>query len=263
MGADLTSDLALITLSAPGVALGLRLAQALGPAGRYAHRDVAAPGWEPFDRVAALTGELFGRCRRLVYIMPTGVVVRALAGCPQHKLTDPAVVVLDVKGRWAISLLSGHEGGANALAHACAAAICAEPIVTTSTQALKDLVVGVGCRRGASAASIREAVTRALAACGGSLDRVRLLASADLKRDEPGLLAAAAGLDLPLRFLASEELRRLRLDRPESTVARRHLDLPGVAEPAAMLAGRRTRLLQPRIIWNGVTAAVAQEEDPT
>ena len=106
-------------------------------------------------------------------------------------------------------------------------------------------------------------MTRALADCGGSLDRVRLLASVDLKRDEPGLLAAAAGLDLPLRFLASEELRRLRLDRPESAVARRHLDLPGVAEPAAMLAGRRTRLLQPRITWNGVTAAVAQEEDPS
>jgi cobalt-precorrin 5A hydrolase len=190
------------------------------------------------------------------------VVVRALAAEVVHKLEDPAVVVTDVKGRWAISLLSGHEGGANALAHACAAVLCAEPIVTTTTEAARDLVVGIGCRRGASPGAIREALEEALATCGGSLDRVRLLASVDLKRDEAGLLEAARELGLPLRFLASQELRRLKLDLPESGAARRHLDLPGVAEPAALLAGRRTRLIQCRITRNGVTAAVALEEDP-
>ena len=47
----------------------------------------------------------------LVYIAPCGVVVRAIAPFLEHKTKDPAVVVVDVGGRWAVSLLSGHEGG--------------------------------------------------------------------------------------------------------------------------------------------------------
>ena len=57
----------------------------------------------------------FGRYDSLVCIMATGIVVRILAPLIVHKTSDPAVVVLDQKGKYAISLLSGHLGGANDL----------------------------------------------------------------------------------------------------------------------------------------------------
>src|SRR5260363_306911 len=51
----------------------------------------------------------------LVLVMATGIAVRLLDGLPRNKHSDPAVVVLDEAARYAISLLAGHEGGANRL----------------------------------------------------------------------------------------------------------------------------------------------------
>ncbi len=160
-----------------------------------------------FQHVAELTREIFPQFQRLVYIAPVGLVVRAVAPCLQHKTTDPGVVVVDVGGRWAVSLVGGHEGGANDLALAVANALGAEPVVTTSTEAAKDLIVGIGCRRGTAAETIVAAVQAALAAAGCPLDRVRLLATAELKADEAGLREAARRLHVPLRWIADEEIR--------------------------------------------------------
>ncbi len=65
--------------------------------------------------------------------MATGIVVRAIAGVVKDKFTDPAVVVVDEKGKFAISLLSGHVGGANRLALKVASIIGAQPVITTAT----------------------------------------------------------------------------------------------------------------------------------
>ena len=138
-----------------------------------------------FDRLAELTHEIFPVYQGLVYIAPTGAVVRAIAPCLRHKTVDPAVVAVDVGGRWAVSLLSGHEGGANELAMAVANILGAEPVISTTTEAVKDLIVGVGCRRGAAAGAIVAAIREALSLAGCELARVRLLASADIKADEP------------------------------------------------------------------------------
>ena len=109
----------------------------------------------------------------MVFAVPTGVAVRAIAPLIKHKKEDPAVVVLDVVGRFAISLLSGHEGGANDLALAVGNILGAEPVITTTTEALKTVIVGVGCRRGASAQKIQEAVEAALQETGIDKAEVR------------------------------------------------------------------------------------------
>ena len=69
----------------------------------------------------------------IVFIMATGIVVRKIANLIKSKKTDPAVVVCDEKGSFAISLLSGHIGGANEFAKKIANIIGATPVITTST----------------------------------------------------------------------------------------------------------------------------------
>lgn len=254
------SDIALIALSNAGARLTAPLARELGSCTVFLHADVARRfAGERFERVLALTRKVFRRYRGLVYIMPCGVAVRAIAGWVRHKKIDPAVVVVDVAGRYAVSLLSGHEGGANALALRVANALGAEPVISTSTEAVKDVIVGVGCRRGAPAADIVAAVRQGLRRAGVRRGRVRWLASADIKKAEAGLLAAAGRLGLELRFIASGDIRCTAKSFRHSSFVERKVHLPAVAEPAALLAGRRTRLVLPRTVIRGVTVAVARE----
>jgi cobalt-precorrin 5A hydrolase len=215
---------------------------------------------ERFTRIADLTTALFPLCRGLVYAAPAGVVVRAIAPLIRSKFEDPAVVVLDAGGRWAVSLLSGHEGGANDLAIRVANIIGAEPVITTTTEALKSVIVGIGCRRGTPAERIVAAVRRALAESGITLDEVRLIASADIKADEAGLLAAAAALGAPIRFIPAAEIRASSRDFSHSAFVDEKVNLPAVAEPAALLAGRRTRFICRKKTYNGITIALARED---
>jgi len=218
-----------------------------------------APEVERFSKIAELTAALFPVCRGLVYAAPCGVVIRALAPLIKSKYGDPAVVVLDVGGRWAVSLLSGHEGGANDLAIRVANLTGAEPVITTTTEALKSVIVGIGCRRGTKAERIVAAVREALAGAGITLEEVRLLASADVKADEAGLLAAAETLGVPIRFLPAAEIQASTREFSHSDFVAEKVNLPAVAEPAALLAGRRTQFICRKKTTNGITIALARE----
>ncbi len=62
------------------------------------------------------TEKMFESQDALLFIGATGIAVRSIAPFVADKRKDPAVVVMDEKGIFAISLLSGHIGGANELA---------------------------------------------------------------------------------------------------------------------------------------------------
>ena len=87
---------------------GRRLAETLGTALPGRREEALFNG-----RGQGRAGESGGR---LVFIMAAGIVVRTIAPLLTDKRTDPAVVVLDELGAHVVSLLSGHLGGANALA---------------------------------------------------------------------------------------------------------------------------------------------------
>ena len=251
---------AIITLSERGLVLAQRLKAAMPAADVYAHSDVAAEASiQTFDRVIALTDKIFGSYQGLIYIMPTGVIVRAIAPKAQSKLTDPAVVAIDVAGRFAISLLSGHEGKANDLAMTAANILDAEPVISTTTEAEKIFIIGVGCRKNAQSTDIIEAIKQAASDANIKLEQVRLLASADIKSNEAGLIEASQILNIPIRFISSHQIRNTRRDFKCHQFVQEKVDLPAVAEPAALLAGTRTSIILPRIVCNHVTVAIAKE----
>lgn len=251
---------ALLTLSNEGARLLRRLAERLTDTNVFLHDSISeAYQAQRFSSIMTQTGEIFSVFKNLIYVAPCGVVVRAISPHIQNKRTDPAVVVVDAAGRYAISLLSGHEGGANSLAMKVSNILGAEPVITTSTEALKRFIIGIGCRRGIASNTIIEAIKYALKEARVEISQIRLLASADIKSEEKGLLQAADQLGIPVRFIDSEEIRLSGRQFQHSEFVHKKVKLPAVAEPVALLAGRRTQLVLPKTRYNGVTVAIARE----
>jgi cobalt-precorrin 5A hydrolase len=86
-----------------------------------------------FERLAEILPKLWNKSDGLIFVMATGIVVRQIAPLIQSKDRDPAVLVLDEKGQFVISLLSGHLGGANAWAKVLSEQLKAQPVITTAT----------------------------------------------------------------------------------------------------------------------------------
>ncbi len=78
-------------------------------------------------------GEWFNKSRAIIFVCACGIAVRAIAPYVKSKLEDPAVIVLDEKGRFVIPVLSGHVGGANDLARKIADFTGGVAVVTTAT----------------------------------------------------------------------------------------------------------------------------------
>ena len=86
-----------------------------------------------FQNLSETLNHKFDQYGGHIFLMSTGIVVRVIAPLINNKVEDPAVVVVDDQANHAISLLSGHLGGANALTQKIADIIGADPVITTAT----------------------------------------------------------------------------------------------------------------------------------
>jgi len=135
LNTDSENRIAVWAITPNGAALAVRIAAALPGADVFAtdRLEGLPESAVRFRSLAEAVAGHFHRCDGHVFIMATGIVVRSVAGLLVHKTADPAVVVVDDRGTFAVSLLSGHLGGANRLAGQVAAAIGAQPVITTAT----------------------------------------------------------------------------------------------------------------------------------
>ncbi|HHY67902.1 MAG TPA: cobalamin biosynthesis protein CbiG, partial [Alicyclobacillus sp.] len=147
---------AAVAITKHGVELAWRTAEGLGGVDVYYSEkfDLRAAGgaqegetfssfWAtPFSgSVRELLQDGFHRYEGWILFISLGAVVRMIAPVLRDKKTDPAVVVVDDAGRFAISVLSGHLGGANRLAERVAEVLGAQPVITTASDVGRTIAV--------------------------------------------------------------------------------------------------------------------------
>ncbi|MCL4419595.1 cobalamin biosynthesis protein [Patescibacteria group bacterium] len=210
-------------------------------------------------RLKDLTGDIFNQFDGLIFIMSLGIVVRIIAPFLKNKHIDPAVVVIDEGKRFAISTISGHEGGANELAIKVANILGAEPVITTASESKKKIVIGIGARRGIKKEEIINAVKYALTSVKCSINEVRCIATIDLKQNETGLKTACLELGVPLRIVSSELIKNFTGKYNRSSLVKEKIGVEGVCEPCGLIVARNPKLILPKTKLGRVTVAVVRE----
>lgn len=338
---------AIWALTPNGVKLARIIAEGMADSALFITDKLAAT-MEVAGRFARLKDEVdrqFVSFPRHIFIMATGIVVRSLASLLIHKTTDPAVVVCDEAGRFAVSLVSGHVGGANALAREVARITGGQAVITTATDvnqvpaidviavengltienpdAIKavnmalltgnpifvhdpygkmarqlpqdqaipsaldvldpneagvfvdhirldlppqvlvlrpgSLVAGMGCNRGSDVEEMHDLLVETFAKNNLAIASLRALATVDLKADEPGLLALAESLNVPLRIFTRDRLKAVEQVPTPSAMVEKHIGVKSVCEAAALLATHRGQLIVPKQKTANVTVAVAAD----
>ncbi len=123
----------------------------------------------------------------------------------------------------------------------------------------KKIVVGIGCRRGKECEWIYEGFSKSIADLNIHKSRVNMLASAEIKKDEKGILDLSDKLNIPVHFV---ELDRLKLfespDVQKSEFVKSKFGIYGVCEPSALImAGFDSKLIYKKTSYDGVTIAIA------
>lgn len=126
---------AVLAFTKKGALLAHQVQEHLGSVG-YIPRRLTLEEWgfQPIDtHLSDFVGRLFGEYAGIIFISAVGLAVRVVAPHLKSKWQDPAVVVVDERGKFAVSLLSGHWGGGNLLTEEVAAILGATPVITTAS----------------------------------------------------------------------------------------------------------------------------------
>lgn len=141
-----------------------------------------------------------------------------------------------------------------------------------------DVILGIGCKKGISAERIMEAIRDACRNCGISADRLKAVASIDLKAEEPGIRESAGKLALPFWTFPAESLSQIRSVSRESEFVRSVAGIGNVCERAAVYgalygeaggtgicggaadAQNEIEILLPKTIYEGITLAAVRKK---
>ncbi len=279
---------------------------------------------------------IFEESDRIIFISSTGIAVRLSAPYLKDKTRDPAIVVVDDLGRYAISLISGHLGGANDLANKVADILNCQPVITTASDGrgieavdlfakrynlmiedlkdvkiltammvdersimvvseietalnyhhlvqeqpegyiyvtsqeqircdvpfcvlrLKNLNIGIGCRKGKTQEEIVNAIKHVFQTHNLSLKSIRSLATAAAKKDEPGILKTCELLGAKLHIFSNDDIHAVQDQFAASPFVQSTIGVTAVCEPCAYLAGGE--IIIPKTAMNGITIAVARKK---
>ncbi len=123
----------------------------------------------------------------------------------------------------------------------------------------KKLVVGIGCRRGKECEKIYEGLKKSIDELNIHESRINYLASAEIKKDEKGILELSKKLNVPVYFVELDKLKLFESnDVQKSEFVRSKFGIYGVCEPSALItAGFDSQLIYKKTSYDGVTIAIA------
>lgn len=343
------AKVAILSVTAGGGELAKQIADSLQPDFQvqcYALSKYPVSGAIPYEDLKSLTKKLFPRVDGLVFISACGIAVRMIAPLVTSKVKDPAVIVVNQTGKYAISLLSGHLGGANALTEKIAAGIGAIPVITTATDGEeafspdlfaqknslwisdlkmakemaaavvngeqigfcseysygelpenfrrsvipvsrelgaafacqkgicvaerpekspfprtlyllpKNLVIGVGCKRGTDPEALEQFLLQSLENLQLPLQRVGQITSIDLKKEEEAICCFAEKYKIPFVTYSAEKLARVKGTFSHSDFVEQTTGVDNVCERSAVCGGGR--LCYPKHAMQGMTMALGE-----
>ena len=132
-----------------------------------------------------------------------------------------------------------------------------KPFDVTLRLVPRNIVLGIGCKKGTSAEAVETAVSRALAEAGIDAERVCQVATIDLKAREEGLLGFCGRRDIDLRTYTAEELMAVKGDFDSSEFVRETTGADNVCERSAVLCSGGKLVLR-KTAFDGVTVAAAE-----
>ena len=142
---------------------------------------------------------------------------------------------MDEQGQFIIPLLSGHQGGANEWGREVSELIKAKLVATTAGAWQQPVyILGLGCDKGCPESYLQSLIEQYISP--KQLQYVTAIASIDLKKNEPALLALSQRLKIPFIHYPAEKLNSIanRLSY-KSDIVYREVGCYGVAEAAALL----------------------------
>ena len=121
------------------------------------------------------------------------------------------------------------------------------------------IVVGIGCKRGKECSEIYNGLKQSINDLNIDLSRINCLASAEIKKDELGILELSKKLDIPINFVDLEKLRLFESnDVQKSEFVKSKFGIYGVCEPSALItAGFDSKLIYKKTSYGGITISVA------
>ncbi len=123
----------------------------------------------------------------------------------------------------------------------------------------KKVVAGIGCRRGKSCEDIYNGLKKSLEEFNLDISRVTMLTSAEIKKDEKGILKLSEKLNIPVNFVELDKLKLFKSnDIQKSEFVKSKFGIDGVCEPSALImAGFNSKLIYKKTSYDGVTIAIA------
>lgn len=332
--------IAIISVSKKGYKLSLLIKEELNKDSTIISTDIY------YKNVKETFKLLFYEYDAIIAIMASGILIRSIAPLIESKVSDPAILNIDEKGNFVISVLSGHLGGANKLTMKLASVINATPVITTATDVnkklgidviakdlyltidntseilyfnkailenkkiifklnsqvnyeflfdylnkntleinlsieyddlvnideieviyenhkltmkIEDIVMGIGCKKGKSREDILIGVNKAVSDLNISKNRIFKLSSAEIKKNEKGILDLGEKLDVPIYFIEIDKLKLLKSNElNESEFVKSKFGIGSVSEASALItAGFNSKLIYKKTAFNGVTIAIA------
>ncbi|CAG0988974.1 MAG: cobalt-precorrin 5A hydrolase [Candidatus Methanoperedens sp.] len=119
----------------------------------------------------------------------------------------------------------------------------------------RGLIVGIGANRGVGKSEVVEAINKALLELDARIEDVNYFASAIIKKNESGIIDAAASFSKELIFVSHEVINSIHAPTPSKA---KSLGLNGVCEPAALALSEEKKLLLKKRIYGNVTIAIAR-----